>query len=89
MAKTEKDYQDEIKDLKRKLAKSETALKVAEATKPKGTKPTVEVDGKHYQVLAGHRTAQRVLTREEVAQDRKLCAELVASGSGILQQVNI
>lgn len=89
MAKTQQDLEAENKALKAALKKSETALKVAEATKPKGTKPTVEVDGKHYQVLAGHRTAQRVLTREQVAQDRKLCAELVASGSGILQEVKI
>lgn len=80
---------DQVKTLKAQLKATTEALKVAEATKPKNAKPTVEVEGAHFEVVSGERRNGKVTTRDELAKDLERCAELVRMGSGLLRKVNI
>lgn len=87
MAKNIEQLEAELKKTKDRLAKSEKQVKVLEAVRPKNAKPTVEVNGKHYQVLCGERTASGVVTAAELAENKKRCAQLVEQGSGILKLI--
>ena len=89
MAKTIEQLEQENKKLREQTKGLSKKLAVQEATAPKDAKPTIEVDGEHYQVRSGERTKKGVTTREELAKDIKRCRELIAAGSGLLKKVDI
>lgn len=87
--KNKEQLAEENKALREKLAKSQEALKVAEATKGKNAKPVVKVGGDHYEVVGGELLNGKRTTRDELAANEKRCTELVAAGSGLLRKVKI
>jgi hypothetical protein len=56
-------------------------LQVAEATKPKNAKPVISNGGERYTVDHGVRIKTKTYTRDELAKDQALCAQLIAKGS--------
>lgn len=79
----------ENKELQRRLAQSQEALKVAEATKGKGAKPVVKLGADHYEVVGGELLNGKRCTREELAKNEARLKELHAAGSGLLRKVKI
>lgn len=72
--------------LRNQLKEVTNKLKVLEKTAPKNTKPTVEVDGVHYQLRGVPRGMKSF---QDLANNEKALRKLIEMGSGLLKKVNI